>query len=97
MEKKIEKLENNIVNALIEWNVYEGADETMSQALGGVELTNEALSIMVCFNEAWERADSEDDRELDRILDHYTGEIIKWLKANGLYEHALNNTTFSPC
>ena len=49
---------------------------------------------MTCFNEAWDNADSDDDQELDRILDHYTGEIIDWLKANDLYEHALNNSSY---
>ena len=49
---------------------------------------------MTCFNEAWEQTDSDNDQGLDRVLDHYTGEIIDWLKANDLYEHALNNSSY---
>ena len=66
----------------------------MPHALGGIELTNEVLSIMTCFNYAWEDADSDDDQELDHVLDHYTAEIINWLKANDLYEHALNRSSY---
>ena len=90
MEKKLENLQNLIANALVEYNACGGAHTSMSHALGDIELTNEVLSIMTCFNEAWEQTDSEDDQDLDRILDHYTAEIINWLKTNGLYEHALN-------
>lgn len=88
--EKLETLQNLIANALVEYNACGGVSTSMCHALGDVELTNEVLSIMTCFNEAWENADSEDDQELERVLDHYTGEIINWLKANGLYEHALN-------
>ena len=88
--EKLETLQNLIANALVEYNACGGAHTSMCHALGGIELTNEVLSIMTCFNEAWEQADSEDDQELDRVLDHYTGEIINWLKVNSLYEHALN-------
>ena len=90
MEKKLENLQNLITNALVKYNECGGDNNSMCHALGDIELSNEVLSIMVCFNEAWEQADSEDDQELDRILDHYTSEIINWLKANDLYEHALN-------
>lgn len=90
MEKKLENLKNLIGNALIEYNACGGTITSMYHALGDIELTNEVLSIMTCFNDAWEQADSEDDQALDSVLDHYTGEIINWLKANGLYEHALN-------
>ena len=90
MEKKLENLQNLIGNALIEYDACGGTITSMYHALGDIELTNEVLSIMTCFNETWESADSEDDQELDRILDHYTGEVIDWLKANDLYEHALN-------
>lgn len=90
MEKKLENLQNLIANALIEYNECGGDNNSMYHALGDIELPNEVLSIMVCFNEVWEQTDSEDVQDLDRILDHYTGEIIDWLKANGLYEHALN-------
>ena len=90
MEKKLENLQNLIANALVEYNTSGGSHNSMSHALGDIELTNEVLSILACFNEVWESADSDDDQELDRILDHYTGEIINWLKANGHYEHALN-------
>ena len=88
--EKLETLQNLIANALVEYNTCGGAHTSMCHALGDVELTNEVLSIMTCFNEAWEQADSDDDQELDCILNNYTGEIINWLKANGLYEHALN-------
>lgn len=94
MEKKLKNLQNLIANALVEYNACGGAHTSMSHALGDVELSNEVLSIMVCFNEAWEQADSDDNQELDRILDHYTGEIINWLKANDLYEHALNHSIY---
>ena len=97
MEKKSENLQNLIANALVEYNASGCAHNSMSHALGDIEPSNEVQSIMICFNEAWENADSDDDQELDSVLDHYTGEIIDWLKANGLYEHALNNTTFSLC
>lgn len=90
MEKKLENLQNLIGNALIEFNACGGTITPMYHALGDIELTNEVLSIMTCFDEAWEQTDSEDDQDLDRILDHYTAEIINWLNANGLYEHALN-------
>lgn len=88
--EKLETLQNLIANALVEYNACGGAHTSMCHALGDIELTNEVLSIMTCFNEAWESADSDDDQELERILNNYTGEIINWLKANGLYEHALN-------
>ena len=90
METKLENLQNLIGNALIEYNACGGTITSMYHALGDIELTNEVLSIMTCFDEAWEQTDSEDDQDLDRILDHYTAEIINWLNANGLYEHALN-------
>lgn len=90
MEKKLENLQNLIGNALVEYNASGCAHTSMSHALGDVELSNEVLSIMACFNEAWESADSDDDQELDHVLDHYTNEIINWLKANDHYEHALN-------
>lgn len=88
--EKLETLQNLIANALVEYNACGGAHTSMCHALGDIELSNEVLSIMICFNEAWENADSDDDQELERVLDHYTGEIINWLKANNLYEHALN-------
>lgn len=88
--EKLETLQNLIANALVEYNAGGGAHTSMCHALGDIELSNEVLSIMICFNEAWENADSDDDQELERVLDHYTGEIINWLKANNLYEHALN-------
>lgn len=90
MEKKLENLQNLIGNALIEYNASGCAHTSMSHALGDVELSNEVLSIMTCFNEAWEQTDGDDDKGLDNVLYHYTGEIINWLKANGHYEHALN-------
>ena len=90
MEKKLENLQNLIANALVEYDTSGGAHTSMCHALGDIELPNEVLSIFACFNEAWEQTDSDDEQELDRILDHYTGEIINWLKANGHYEHALN-------
>lgn len=90
MKKKLETLQNLIANALVEYNACGGVSTSMPHALGDIELTNEVLSIMTCFNEAWEQADSDDDQELDSILNNYTGEIINWLKANGHYEHALN-------
>ena len=88
--EKLETLQNLIANALVEYNACGGAHTSMCHALGDIELTNEVLSIMTCFNEAWGRADSDDDQELDRILNNYTGEIINWLKTNGHYEHVLN-------
>lgn len=91
--EKLEKLQNLITNALVEFNAFR-SQRAMYYALGGIESTNEVLSIMICFNEVWEQADSDDDQELDRILDHYTGEIIDWLKANDLYEYALNNSSY---
>ena len=94
METKLENLQNLIGNALIEYNACGGTITSMYHALGDIELTNEVLSIMTCFNEAWEQADSDDDEELDRILNHYTAEIINWLKANDLYEHALNHSSY---
>lgn len=94
MEKKLENLQNLITNALVEYNACGGAHTSMYHALGDIELTNEVLSIMTCFNEAWEQTDSDNDQALDRILDHYTGEIINWLKANDLYEHALNYSRY---
>lgn len=90
MEKKLENLQNLIGNALIEYNAFGGTITPMYHSLGDIELTNEVLSIMNCFNEAWEQTDSDNDQGLDRVLDHYTDEIINWLKVNGLYEHALN-------
>lgn len=94
MEKKLENLQDLIANALVEYNACGGAHTSMSHALGDVELSNEVLSIMTCFNEAWESADSDDDHALDSILDHYTDEVINWLKDNDLYEHALNNSSY---
>ena len=91
METKLENLQNLITNALVEYNASGGVSTTMYHALGDIELPNEVLSIMVCFNEAWEQADSDD---VNRVLDHYTGEIINWLKANNLYEHALNSSRY---
>lgn len=88
--EKLETLQNLIANALVEYNAYGGAHTSMCHALGDIELSNEVLSIMICFSEAWENADSDDDQELDRILNNYTGEIINWLKVNSLYERALN-------
>ena len=90
MEKKLENLQNLIGNALIEYNACGGTITPMYHSLGDIELTNEVLSIMTCFNEAWEQTDSDNDQGLDRVLDHDTDEIINWLKVNGLYEHALN-------
>ena len=90
IKEMIGNLDNNITAALVEYNASGHRTTTMYNALGDIELTNEVLSIMTCFNEAWEQTDSEDDQDLDRILDHYTAEIINWLKANNLYEHALN-------
>lgn len=90
MEKKLENLQNLIGNALIEYNACGGTITSMYHALGDIELTNEVLLLMSCFNEDWECADSENDQELDNILYYYSNEIINWLKANGLYEHALN-------
>ena len=95
MEKKSEILQNLLANALVEFNACGGTHTSMSHALGDVELTNEVLSIMTCFNEAWESTDNDDEQELDRILDNYTSEIINWLEANGLYEHALNNSRYA--
>lgn len=92
--EKLETLQNLITNALIEYNTCGGSHTSMCHALGDIELSNGVLSIMVCFNEAWEQADSEYDQELDRVLDHYTGEIINWLKANNLYEHALKSSRY---
>ena len=94
METKLENLQNLITNALVEFNAFR-SQRAMYYALGGIESTNEVLSIMICFNEAWEQADSDDDQALDSVLGHYTGEIINWLKANGLYEHALNNSRYA--
>lgn len=94
MEKKLEKLQNLIANALLEYNECGGDNSSMSHALGDIELPNEVLSIMICFNEAWEQTDSDNDQELDRILDYYTAEIINWLKANDLYEYALNYSRY---
>lgn len=94
MEKKLENLQNLIANALIEYNECGGDNNSMYHALGDVELSNEVLSIMTCFNEAWESADSDDDHALDSVLDHYTDEVINWLKANDLYEHALNHSRY---
>ena len=94
METKLENLQNLITNALVEYNASGGSHNSMSRTLGDIELTNEVLSILACFNEAWEQTDSDDDQELDRILDNYTSEIINWLEANGLYEHALNNSRY---
>ena len=88
--EKLETLQNLIANALVEYNACGGAHTSMCHALGDIELSNEVLSIMICFSEAWENADSDDDQELDRILNNYTGEIINWLKVNSLYERALN-------
>ena len=90
MEKKLENLQNLIGNALIEYNACGGTITPMYHSLGDIELTNEVLSIMTCFNEAWEQTDSDNDQGLDRVLAHYTDEIINWLKVNDLYEHALN-------
>lgn len=92
--ENLEKLQNLITNALVEYNACGGAHTSMCHALGDIELTNEVLSIMTCFNEAWESADSDDDEALDSILDHYISEIINWLKANDLYEHALNHSRY---
>ena len=88
--EKLETLQNLIANALVEYNACGGAHTSMCHALGDIELSNEVLAIMICFSEAWENADSDDDQELDRILNNYTGEIINWLKVNSLYERALN-------
>ena len=95
MEKKLENLQNLITNALVEYNACGGAHILMSYALGDIELPNEVLSIMACFNEAWEQTDSDDEQELDRILDNYTSEIINRLKANDQYKHALNNSRYA--
>lgn len=94
MEKKLENLQNLIANALIEYNACGGTITSMYHALGDIELPNEVLSIMVCFNESWEQAGSDEGKGLDRILDNYTAGIIDWLKANGLYEHALNFSSY---
>lgn len=94
MEKKLENLQNLITNALVEYNECGGDNNSMYHALGDIELTNEVLSIMTCFNESWEQAGSDEGKGLDRILDNYTAGIIDWLKANGLYEHALNCSSY---
>lgn len=96
--KMIDKLYNNITAGLIEYNASGHETTAMYNALGyyvnGSGLDDEIISLMNCFDDAWEEVDADDVKGQDNILDYYTNEIIKVLKQNGEYKNALKNSKY---
>ena len=100
IKEMIANLGNNITAALIEYNMSGHRTTAMYNALGYYVndscLDNETISLMNCFDDAWEEVDADDVKGQDKILDYYTNEIIKVLKQNGEYKNALLNSKFQP-
>lgn len=98
IKKMIDKLDNNITAGLIEYNASGHETTAMYNALGyyvnGSGLDDEIISLMNCFDDAWEEVDADDVKGQDKILDYYTNEIIKVLKHNGEYKNALKNSKY---
>ena len=100
IKEMIDNLDNNITAALVEYNMSGHSTTTMYNALGYYAnesgLDNETISLMNCFDDAWEEVDDDDVKGQEKILDYYTSEIIKVLKHNGEYKNALINSKYQP-
>ena len=100
IKEMIDNLDNNITAALVEYNASRHWTTAMYNALGYYAnesgLDKETISLMNCFDDAWEEVDADDVKGQDKILDYYTGEIIKVLKHNGEYKNALINSKYRP-
>lgn len=101
IKEMIDKLGNNITAALVEYNASGHRTTAMYNALGYYAteesgLDEEVISLMNCFDDAWEEADVDDVKGQEKILDYYTNEIIKVLKQNGEYKNALINSKYQP-
>lgn len=98
IKKMIDKLDNNITAGLIEYNASGHETTAMYNALGyhvnGSGLDDEIISLMNCFDDAWEEVDADDVKGQEKILEYYTSEIIKVLKQNGEYKNALKNSKY---
>ena len=96
----IDNLDNNITAALVEYNMSGHRTTAMYNALGYFAnesgLDNETISLMNCFDDAWEEVGDDDVKGQEKILDYYTNEIIKVLKHNGEYKNALINSKYLP-
>lgn len=100
IKEMIDNLDNNITAALVEYNASVHRATAMYNALGyyanGRGLDDDVISLMNCFDDAWEEVDADDVKGQDKILEYYTNEIIKVLKQNGEYKNALLNSKFQP-
>lgn len=100
IKEMIDNLDNNITAALVEYNMSGHRTSAMYNALGyfanASGLDKETISLMNCFDDAWEEVDADDVKGQDKILDYYTSEIIKVLKHNGEYKNALKNSKYQP-
>ena len=100
IKEMIDNLDNNITAALVEYNMSGHSTTAMYNALGYYAnesgLDNETISLMNCFDDAWEEVDDDDVKGQEKILDYYTREIIKVLKQNGEYKNALVNSKYQP-
>lgn len=100
IKEMIDNLDNNITAALVEYNASGHRTTAMYNALGYYAnesgLDEETISLMNCFDDAWEEVDSDDVKGQEKILDYYTSEIIKVLKHNGEYKNALKNSKYQP-
>ena len=100
IKEMIDNLGNNITAALVEYNASGHSTTAMYNALGYYAnesgLDNETISLMNCFDDAWEEVGADDVKVQDKILDYYTNEIIKMLKRNGEYKNALINSKYQP-
>lgn len=100
IKEMIDNLDNNITAGLIEYTAS-GHETAMYNALGYYAteesgLDDEVMSLMNCFDDAWEEVDADDVKGQEKILDYYTSEIIKVLKHNGEYKNALINSKYQP-
>ena len=100
IKEMIDNLDNNITAALVEYHMRGHTTTAMYNALGYYAnesgLDNETISLMNCFDDAWEEVGADDVKVQDKILDYYTSEIIKVLKQTGEYKNALINSKYQP-
>lgn len=100
IKEMIDNLENNITAGLVEYNASGHYTTAMYNALGYYTgesgLDEEVVSLMNCFDDAWEESDADDVKGQDKILEYYTNEIIKVIKQNGEYKNALLNSKYQP-
>lgn len=100
IKEMIDNLDNNITAALVEYNMSGHRTTAMYNALGYFAnesgLDKETISLMNCFDDAWEEVDADDVKGQEKILDYYTNEIIKVLKQNDEYKNALVNSKYQP-